>query len=121
MSEITFEIVKIVVCAAVSILAVLLWKVVVPYIKVLTLSEEQLLLLDTVKKAVEATEQKIKESGQGEAKKTQVLASVSHWLSEKNIHITEEQLDILVEAAVFAMNKEKNRALEKEQAIEKKE
>ena len=39
MSEITFEIVKIVVCAAVSILAVLLWKVVVPYIKVLTLSE----------------------------------------------------------------------------------
>lgn len=119
MSEITFEIVKIVVCAAVSIIAVLIWKVAVPYIQVLKLSEEQLLLLDTVKKAVEAAEQKVKESGQGKAKKAQVIAFVSHWLSEKNIHITEEQLDILVEAAVFVMNKEKNKA--NNQALEKKE
>lgn len=114
MNEITFEIVKIVVCAVVSILAVLVWKVAVPYFKLLTLSEEQRLLLDLIKEAVRAAEEKVKEQGQGKAKKAKVIAFVSHWLSEKNIHITEEQLDILIDAAVHAMNNKEKENNEKE-------
>ena len=51
-------------------------------------------------------EQTIRESGQGKAKKAQVIAFVSAWLAEHDMYITEEQLDKLIEAAVFTMNKE---------------
>lgn len=80
---------------------------VVPYLKELVENTRYEKILDTVERAVEAYEQTIKESGQGKVKKAQVLAFVSSWLAEKNIHISEQQLDILIEAAVFAMNKDK--------------
>lgn len=63
-------------------------------------------LLDTVEKAVKAAEQKIKESGMGKIKKAQVITEVTFWLNQHGVYVTEDQLDMLIEAAVWAMNNE---------------
>ena len=78
----------------------------VPYLKSQVEASKYADLVDIVQTAVEALEQTIRESGQGKAKKAQVIAFVSAWLAEHDMYITEEQLDKLIEAAVFTMNKE---------------
>ncbi len=103
MSEVTFEIVKIIVCAVVSILAIMFTRVLVPYIKSITLTTEQEMVLSLVETAVRAAEQMIRESGQGKAKKAEVIKFVSRELSERGIHITEEQLDKLIESSVYIL------------------
>ena len=104
MSEVTFEIVKIIVCAVVSVAAILFTKVVIPYLKTITLTEQQKLIFKEIKKAVRSAEQTIRESGQGKAKKAQVISMVSAWMGRHGIDIYEDQLDALIEAAVFCMN-----------------
>ena len=104
MNEVWFEILVAVVVAIVSICVTLVTKVLIPYFKAQTWAIQYEELVDTVRQAVEAFEQTIRESGQGKAKKAQVLAFVSNWLIEKGINITEQQLDILIEAAVKTMN-----------------
>ena len=66
-------------------------------------------LLTEVSDAVKAYEQKSKEPGQGRAKKAQVIAYITAWLNSKKINVTEQQLDVLIEAAVFAMNRVKDK------------
>lgn len=55
--------------------------------------------------AVEAAEQTIKATSAGEEKKAIVTKFLKEILTAKNIAISDEQLDNLIEAAVFAMNK----------------
>lgn len=105
MNEITFNVLKIVV----TLCSVLITYYLVPYIKNKIAESKYKQLVDTIEKAVKAAEQTIKESGQGKVKKAQVLAFVSHWLSEKGIHITEEQLDKLIEACVLNLKLEMNK------------
>lgn len=100
MNEYMFDLVILVVIVCVTLVT----RYVIPYLKALVHSLEYDELLDTVKQAVKAAEQTIKASGQGKAKKAEVEAFISNWLAEKGIHITEKQIDILIEAAVKTMN-----------------
>ena len=60
-------------------------------------------MLDMVALAVRAAEQTITGSGQGAVKKAEVVKLVSEWLYGKGINITEDELDQLIEAAVYQM------------------
>lgn len=104
MNEVAFEIVKIAVVAVVSIIGVLITKVAVPYIRTLKMTAEQELIFTEMLKAVKAAEQTIKESKQGKAKRAQVIAYITHWLNDKKIEITEEQVSNLLESCVFDIN-----------------
>lgn len=56
--------------------------------------------------AVRAAEQTITGQGQGAVKKAEVIKFVSEWLYGKGINITEDELDQLIEAAVYSMKQE---------------
>lgn len=99
MNEILFNCLLVVV----MIVCTLLTAYVIPFLKAKVKNTEYDELLDTIFRAVRAAEQKIKESGMGQIKKAQVIAYVKSWLAAKKITITEEQLDTLIEAAVFIM------------------
>ncbi len=106
MNETAFEILKIVVCAVIAIIGVLVTKVALPYISTLKLTAEQELVLSLVEKAVRAVEQTITESGQGKVKKAEVIKYIKRMLDDTNIQMTEEQIDKLIEAAVLEMHLE---------------
>jgi hypothetical protein len=59
-----------------------------------------------VEVAVRAAEQTIKGSGMGAVKKEQVLEFVSFWMLEHGVNISQDQLNQLIEACVFNMNRE---------------
>lgn len=90
---------------AVVFIAAIVARFIVPYIKGLLSRQENQYVTEMIKVAVWAAEQTVKGSGQGEVKKEQVLIKVRAWLAERGIAITESQLDSLIEAAVFEMNK----------------
>lgn len=64
-------------------------------------------LMKWVDVAVAALEQTTKESGAGKEKKAIVTKFLKEILTAKNISISDDQLDKLIEAAVFAMNNSK--------------
>lgn len=100
MNDVTFNILKIVV----SMAAALLTAFVVPLLKEKLQDAKYQQLLDMVEVAVRAAEQTIKGSGQGHYKKDEVINYVTAWMLQHGVSITEEQLDLLIEAAVYAMN-----------------
>lgn len=97
MNEITFDILKIVV----SICAALITVYVVPYLKTLKEDKRYASLIDMVEVAVKAAEQTIREPGQGDLKKAEVIAFVEAWMEDHGIKISPEQLDSLIECAVY--------------------
>lgn len=101
MNDLTFNILKIVLAVSAAIITTYL----VPYIKEHIDCSKRDTLSGIVKTAVEAMEQVVKESGKGAVKKQQVIAFVTAWINEHKIDITEDQLDMLIEAVVFEMNK----------------
>ena len=102
MNEVTFNILKIVVSVVSALVAVYL----IPFIKAKTADVKYQKLLDMVEVAVRAAEQTIKGSGQGAAKKEEVITFVTDWMMEHGITITYDQLEQLIEAAVFNMKRE---------------
>lgn len=100
MNEVSFFVLKIVISIAVSLITAYL----IPAIKGYINSQKNQALIDVVITAVEAAEQTIKGSGQGAIKKQQVLKWVHEWLNQNGISITEEQLDQLIESAVYSIN-----------------
>lgn len=90
----------------ITVIGVILTKNVIPYIKTLIKTSEYADIYDIVEVAVKAAEQKCTAPKQGKAKKADVLTFVSRWLDNKGIHITEDELDRLIEAAVYSMNTE---------------
>lgn len=103
MNDITFNILKIVISVATALIAAYL----VPYLKEKIKDAKYKNLVDAVKTAVEAAEQIFKESGMGKVKKDEVVKFVTTWMAEQGIIISDDQLDQLIEAAVFQLNKEK--------------
>lgn len=92
-----------IILAVISLLGVIVTSVVVPYLKQKTTKEQRDNVKFWVKVAVTAAEQIYKEKGQGKFKKEYVV----EFLNSKGIKITPKQLDILIEAAVFELNKAK--------------
>lgn len=90
----------------ITVLCIILTKNVIPYIKTLIKTSDYADIYDIVETAVKAAEQKCTTPKQGKAKKADVYSFVSSWLREKGIHISEDELDRLIEAAVYTMNME---------------
>ena len=101
MNEITFTILKIVI----SVSAALISAFVIPLLKEKLADIKYQRLLEMVEIAVKAAEQTIG-AGNGSIKKEEVINFVTNWMLSHGIMITEEQLDQLIEAAVYAMNNE---------------
>lgn len=102
MNELTFNILKIVV----SVSAALISAYVIPLLKAKLAESKDRRLLEIVEIAVRAAEQTIG-SGHGSVKKDEVIEFVTCWMVQHGIQITNEQLDQLIEAAVFELNKNK--------------
>lgn len=103
MNEITFEILKIVVIISAALISAYL----IPFIKAKTANTKYGDLLDIVEKSVKAAEQKYKGSGQGSIKYEKVVDYVTSELLKRGIIITDEQLDTLIEAFVYEINRKK--------------
>lgn len=100
MSEIHLYIIEL----FVMIIGTIITYYIVPFLKAKAENSQYAEAIKAMKEAVKAAEQKISESGQGKAKKAYVLSSVSKFLESKGIHITEDQLEVLLEAAVWSIN-----------------
>ncbi len=102
MNDITFNILKIIFSICIALVTAYL----IPYIKSMSEDARYKNLVDMVGVAVRAAEQTFKESGQGAAKKEEVMTFVSDWMTAHGIQISSYQLDQLIEAAVYAMKQE---------------
>lgn len=78
----------------------------VPYLKRMISDNEYRWLTELVKDAVQYAEQTILGHDQGERKKQMVVDYIVAQLDLKGIHITQEQLEALIESAVYVMKKE---------------
>mgnify|MGYP002855254206 CR=1 FL=1 len=88
---------------AVIVTCLFITSFVVPYFKTLKDSKEIELISNTVNMAVQAAEQTITGTGQGQIKKTEVVNIVNEWLKTAGISISSELLDVIIEDAVYAM------------------
>lgn len=102
MNEILFDVLLFVVIVC----GTLFTSTLLPYLKNQIEGSKYEDLFNEIKTAIRAAEQRILGEKQGKAKKAQVLAYITHWMNAKHIKITEEQLDNLIEAAVYSMNNE---------------
>ena len=101
MTDLTFNILKIVVSVVAALIALYL----VPYLKNKLQDDKYAQLMLMVTTAVQAAEQTIG-TGQGKLKKAEVISFVSDWMNKNGIVISEDQLSQLIESAVFQMNLE---------------
>lgn len=101
MNDLTFNILKIVVSVVMALIAYYA----IPYIKRRIESDKYKELLEMIDIAVQAAEQSIKGKGMGTLKKENVTTFIKSWLAQVGLNITDEQLDQLIEAAVFELNK----------------
>lgn len=87
-----------------TIIGLVLTYYVVPWLKTKATNEQLTAAEMWVNVAVAAAEQLIMVPGSGIKKKEYVLA----FLKEKGITVTDQELDALIEAAVYELNKAKN-------------
>lgn len=85
--------------AVAALTGVVITCILVPFIRSKTTAEQQKEINAWVKIAVSAAEQIFKGSGRGEEKKQYVIA----WLKERGVTVNENQLDALIEAAVYEL------------------
>lgn len=97
MDELTFIILK----TVVSVCAALITVYLVPYIKTLRNDSRYAQVAEVVDVAVRAAEQTIKGIGQGANKKEVVLTFVNRWMDEHGIYMESDQLNQLIECAVW--------------------
>lgn len=100
MNELTFNILKIVVAVSTVFISVY----VIPLLREKLNDSKYQRLLEMVEIAVRAAEQTIK--ADGAVKKDEVVKFVTQWMLAHGIAITQDQLDQLIECAVFNMNRE---------------
>lgn len=100
MNELTFNILKIVVAVA----TVFISAYVIPLLKEKLNDSRYNRLLEMVEIAVRAAEQTIK--ADGAVKKDEVVKFVTQWMLAHGIAITQEQLDQLIECAVYNLKME---------------
>lgn len=105
MNEILFEVLK-----AVIIVSIIVgMKYIIPWIKENTDLTKNQILMEIVTAAVQYAEQTITDAGAGAQKKAIVTEFLKGQLLAKNISISDEQLNTLIESAVYAMKISKNK------------
>lgn len=97
-----------IVLALISIIGTLIAYVLVPYIKAQTTEAKRKKIWNGVLIAVQAAEQIFNKPGAGQDKKAYVL----NVLNQNGIHIDATHLELLIEAAVFQLNRTKQAAME---------
>ena len=104
MNDILFTIVQVIVI----ICSILFVRFVIPLLKDKLNQKQYEQIKALVNDAVFAVEQLIG-AGKGSEKKEEVITFVMNYIAAKGINITRKQVDILIESAVFVMNREKNK------------
>lgn len=89
----------------VSVCCALIAAYVIPYLKNKLSDDKYGQLIEMINIAVMAAEQIYRETGMGKIKKEQVVSVVTAWMNEHGINISAGQLDQLIEAAVYELNK----------------
>ena len=102
MNDLTFNILKIVIAVA----TVFVSAYVIPLLREKLHDSKYQRLLEMVEIAVRAAEQTIKGSKQGPYKKDEVVKFVTDWMIAHGISITQDQLDQLIECAVYNLKQE---------------
>lgn len=103
MSEITFEILK----ATIIVAIILITRYCIPALESYISNSKYAWVASVIKNTVESAEQTIKEEKSGSKKKALVLETVRRIFADANIKITEDQINALIESAVFTMNRDK--------------
>ena len=103
MNEVLFEILK----AAVVLAVVILVRYAAPYLRMKVEETQYAWIIKWAEIAVKSAEQTITGDGSNKEKKAIVTKLLKSMLIKKNISISDEQLDSLVEAAVYAMKQSK--------------
>lgn len=99
MNDVTLTILKIVISVCSALITIYL----IPYIYTLKEDKKYASLVAMVEVAVKAAEQTFRESGQGAAKKEEVIKFVSEWMTNKGVTISQEQLSQIIECAVYQL------------------
>lgn len=102
MNDVVFEILK----AVLVFVIILIAKYLVPWIKLQVEGTKHEWLLKWVELAVRSAEQTVLGDKTGPEKKAIVTKFLKEQLQQKNISISDEQLNTLIEAAVYAMKQE---------------
>lgn len=100
MNDVLFEILK----AVVVLAAVLLARYAVPYLKALAENTRYAWVVKWVELAVKSAEQTVFGDKTGPEKKAIVTEFIKNLLIKKNINMTDEQLNTLIESSVYEMN-----------------
>ncbi|MBD5524583.1 MAG: phage holin [Lachnospiraceae bacterium] len=103
MNEVLFEILK----AAVVLVVVILVRYAAPYLRMKVEETQCAWIIKWAEIAVKSAEQTITGDGSNKEKKAIVTKLLKSMLIKKNISISDEQLDSLIEAAVFEMKQGK--------------
>lgn len=107
MRDIYLEIAKLVL----MILAALITRYLIPWLKAKTESETMSVLIDWAMQAVLAAEQ-AHQAETGQERKAIVTKFIKQILQQKNIALADEEIDVMIEAAVKQMNAAKDLRLE---------
>lgn len=102
MNDVLFEILK----AVLVLVIILIAKYLVPWIKLQVEGTKHEWLLKWVELAVRSAEQTVLGDKTGPEKKAIVTKFLKEQLQQKNISISDEHLNTLIEAAVYAMKQE---------------
>ena len=100
MNDVLFSVIQIVVVIILGLVS----RYVIPWLKMKLDSEKGAQLLSWVQTAVTAAEQIITGESKGSERKAFVTEYMAKLLKEKGINITDEQLNLLIESAVKALN-----------------
>ena len=101
MNEILYEILR----ASVVLVLILLTRYAVPYLKQVAENSKYDLVVKWAEVAVKSAEQTVFGDKKGPERKAIVTAFIKKLLLQKDISISDEQLENIIEAAVFAMKK----------------
>ena len=102
MNEILFTVIE----GIVVIMLILLMRYAVPYLKYKVLALTDQTIWEAIIREVKSVEQTMTGSGQGPAKKEEVMARIYLWAEKHGIQITCDQISQLIETAVFVLKNE---------------
>lgn len=104
-SEIIMDIVNVLIFGVCLIVTRYLVPLIMTWLKSKTNDNQYQLLIAVVESAVKALEQEYKnQHGAGATKKEAVIEYVKKYCSENGIEISDEQLDKMIESAVYGIN-----------------
>ena len=101
MNEILYEILK----ASIVLVLILLTRYAVPYLKQMVENSKYDWVVKLAEIAVKSAEQTVFGDKKGAERKAIVTQFIKKMLLQKNISISDEQLENIIEAAVFSMKK----------------